>query len=451
MTWIALILLLTGGILKMVIDVHPWKDRGILMYDVMLYYSYLPAYFIAHDMTFEAYNPQKKPHTYWADHIYCNDGPTGLKYTKMTMGMAIMYSPFFFTAHALAGKLGYEADGFTLPYKVAIAFSGLFYALLGLFFLRKVLLRFFSEKVSAFTLICIGAGTNLLYYASYESAMSHASGFCLFALFIFFSFRWMDNPKFLNTLLLGVCFTLITLVRASNMVIILLPLLYGITGKKSLTDKIRVISSQWKNLLIVGAICFILMIPQFLYWKLVSGHYIFYAYGGEHFFFSHPFLLKGYFGYRKGWLLYTPMMIFSFAGLFFLWKKIPALFLPTILFIILNSWIVLSWWCWWYGGSFGLRAFIESYALLAIPFACFVDFAFRKVWSSIVFILPAAFLIFLNNFQSDQASTALIHYDSMSKALYWKVFLTNQWPADYNKLLEQPDFGKASQGIPEDK
>jgi hypothetical protein len=28
-----------------------------------------------------------------------------------------------------------------------------------------------------------------------------------------------------------------------------------------------------------------------------------------------------------------------------------------------------SWWCWWLGGSFGFRGFIEYYALLALPLA----------------------------------------------------------------------------------
>ena len=367
------------------------------------------------------------------------------------MSIRVSMSKSLMLGHFMAGILHFPMDGFSPPYQVALAFSGFFYALLGMLFLRKVLLGFFSEQVTAFTLLCIGAGTNLSYYAIYEGAMSHAANFCLFSLFIFLTLKWHEKRSFIITLLLGLCFTLITLVRASNMVILILPLLYGITNRKTFLDKVHFLKGQRKNIIIVSGICFLLFIPQLLYWKFVSGHYFFYSYGEETFYFSRPHIINGFFSYRKGWLLYTPMMAFGLLGLFFLRKRTPFLFVPISVFVVLNSWIVLSWWCWWYGGSFGMRSFVESYALLAIPFACFVELAFRKWWSMQLIITPVVFFIMLNNFQSDQARNNLIHYDSMSKGLYWKVFLRNQWPVDFDKLLKHPDYEKATHGIPEDE
>jgi hypothetical protein len=49
----------------------------------------------------------------------------------------------------------YPADGFSLPYQFCISFGMMLYAFLGLFILRKTLLRFFPDKIAAITLLVI--------------------------------------------------------------------------------------------------------------------------------------------------------------------------------------------------------------------------------------------------------------------------------------------------------
>jgi hypothetical protein len=62
-------------------------------------------------------------------------------------------------------------------------------------------------------------------------------------------------------------------------------------------------------------------------------------------------------------------MIFAFAGIIVLWKRRSPYALPVTIFVPLNIYIIFSWWCWWYGGGFGQRAFIDSYALMAVATA----------------------------------------------------------------------------------
>ena len=50
---------------------------------------------------------------------------------KMTMGMSILYSPFFFVAHGVALMSGYPEDGFSEPYKVFLLLSAIFYLFVG--------------------------------------------------------------------------------------------------------------------------------------------------------------------------------------------------------------------------------------------------------------------------------------------------------------------------------
>jgi hypothetical protein len=48
-------------------------------------------------------------------------------------------------------------------------------------------------------------------------------------------------------------------------------------------------------------------------------------------------------------------------------KKISA---PAISMILaLSTYIFASWWCWWYGGAYGHRGFIEYFAFMSLPTA----------------------------------------------------------------------------------
>lgn len=113
----------------------------------------------------------------------------------------------------------------------------------------------------------------------------------------------------------------------------------------------------------------------------------------------------------------------------------------------MNIYIVFSWWCWWYGGSFSARALIENYALLSFPLAATVEKLWNsgkpvRVVSSVIFI----FFIYLNIFQSRQYRISSLHYESTSKELYWAVFLSNKKPVNYEELLDPIDSEKAFRG-----
>ncbi|MDV7397820.1 hypothetical protein RZS08_40845, partial [Arthrospira platensis SPKY1] len=96
------------------------------------------------------------------------------RYVVMTtMGMSIMYAPFFLIAHAYESVLGGNPDGFSSTYRFMLIVGGLIYLLLALIFLRKSLLHFYADRVVAWTLLIIGLGTNLFHYSTVETAMSH--------------------------------------------------------------------------------------------------------------------------------------------------------------------------------------------------------------------------------------------------------------------------------------
>ena len=116
-----------------------------LEWDVFSYYMYLPFTFIYDDVgmqhrdvvdtVFKKYN---LPGTYYQAYQLENGNYT----PNYTMGFALLWSPFFFIGHVWAKTAGYAVDGWSFPYQFSIASGVLIYILIGLFFLRKILLHY---------------------------------------------------------------------------------------------------------------------------------------------------------------------------------------------------------------------------------------------------------------------------------------------------------------------
>jgi uncharacterized membrane protein YeiB len=110
--------------------------------------------------------------------------------------------------------------------------------------------------------------------------------------------------------------------------------------------------------------------------------------------------------------------------------------------------IVSSWWCWWYGGGFGLRAFIESYAILAIPFATFLTWVARqKLRIKIPISIIVLAITLLSAFHTIQYHYGAIHWGNMNKKAYFDSFLRIRPSEKFDSLLEEIDYKAAQKGI----
>ncbi len=426
-------------------NIHYWttKDR-VINFDIISYYAYLPATFIYKDISLKFIDD--KPGEYRGK-FWPNTTDEGNYVIKTSMGLSFLYSPFFFLGHIAAKVLDFEANGFTVPYKFFLVMGTLVYFAIGLCFLRKVLERFFNQKVVIFSLISIVLGTNLYYYVAIDSTMPHAYNFTLFSIFIFLTIVWHQTPNVKNSILIGILLGLISLIRPTNIIIILVFLLWNVKSGNDLKERLNLLLQRPALPILIVLGTFMVWIPQLIYWKAQTGHFLYFSYQGERFFFSEPYFWKGLFSYRSGWLFYTPIMLFAIAGIFVSFKHFRKISVPITIFSILNIYIIVSWWCWWYGGSFGNRAFIDSYAILAIPLAVFLSWIFnqKKIFKLIVNTV-LILLILLNLFQTWQYYGGDIHHDSMTKKAYWKIFLRPYPNDDYKEYIVHPDYEKAKLG-----
>ena len=199
---------------------HKWqKDDRVIEWDVKSYYAYLPATFIYKDLSlqFRRDNIEK-----FGDLIWPVETPTHKHAIVTTMGLSFLYAPFFAIAHIYSLISEYEADGYSLPYRFALVFSSLFYVMIGLIFLQKTLRKFYKEDIVALVVTAIGIGTNLFYYYTYEAAMPHAYNFTLISLFLYQTIRFYENPTNKKIFWLGLVSGLITLIRPTNIIILVL-------------------------------------------------------------------------------------------------------------------------------------------------------------------------------------------------------------------------------------
>jgi len=437
-----IVLLVSVYVVLFTFRIAPWKQKKIIDQDVTYYYGYLPATFIYHDWSFRF--PDKPGFT---GHVWSLGLPEGGRIQKMTMGVAMLYMPFFGLAHLYTWITGGVMNGYSPAYHQALVWAGVFYLFLGLLILRKILNSYFPEGVTSLVLITLALATNLFNYASWDGALSHVYSFFLFALALRVFLLWMDKPAAGNSFLLGLSAGLILLIRPSNVVFLLFLVLLWLFRKESPLEKGKfLIQLKFKWLLLILGVILV-WLPQLVYWKINSGHWLIYSYLGEPFFFDRPNIINGLFSYRKGWLVYTPVMIFSLTGMFMMDGRLSRWIVPVIIAFLLNLYIVFSWWCWWYGGSFSARALVEFYVVLAIPMGAFYRWIFRRnfILKGLTIIL-LGFFTWLNLYQSKQYRSSLLHWDSMSKEAYWGIWGRQSWPEHYEDMLIPTDAEKARRG-----
>jgi hypothetical protein len=429
-------------LIKVVVTHKRWNDR-IIDNDVIHYYGYLPSTFIYQNLSLNFTGDDAK---YLENKIYYSTTKEGKKVFKVSMGVAMGYFPFFIMAHGYALLTGQPANGFSLPYKFALVWGAVFYVMLGLIGLRKILRLWMRETTVSVALIIGLFGTNLYHYVVFDAAMSHVYSFTVITWFLWKCIQWHKKPSYMNSILIGLLVGWIFLIRPANLLAVLIFMGWGVNNLSSLKAKWQLFLQHWKMLLMMGLCAFICCIPQLLYWKTYSGSWLFYSYVGERFFFNHPRILEGLFSWRKGWLLYTPVMTLSLVGLFFIRKKVPELLVLYPLLMGLLLYITWSWWCWWYGGGFGQRSLVDWYGLMLIPIACLVESLFTKKIMAGALILFSGACIYLNILQHRQYKNTSVHFDSMTrKAYFYHFFSISKYPG-LTPLLKSPDYEKALRG-----
>lgn len=404
------------------------------------YYAYLPQYFIYKTEHFEfAHFIEKK---YPGGKFFQGISPKKEKefQDKYFIGTAICISPFFWINHQLTKVFGGEADGYSISYQFSVFAAALAFWLLGALSLLSLLQKFQIFR-SAILIGIIGLtfGTNLNYYIVYDPSFSHVYTFGLVAFFLLKVKCYAENPSKKDLIWLFFLLGLITIIRPTNlMVVFIIPFFFQ--SFNQLWSQIKNIFSAQKLALLIGIsiFCFLIFLQ---FWNIHSQHGIwqFNAYNTEGFdFLSNPKIPEVLFGFRKGLFIYSPFLLLIFPALWFLYRSNRFSFIWFMAFSLLYIYLLSSWWCWYYGGSMGMRAMIDVFPILIIPIIFLIQKLnrFFRALTIVFTILMIQFNLILNY----QLLHSILHYADMNQARFGLVFLQKGARFEWVFHVTKPDF-----------
>lgn len=428
---------LLAGFIGLTLAGGKWQRHTVIKNDAAGYYVYLPSLFIYKD-------PLKCKFYYKVDSTYnFADGvyyygvhyypPTQNFYFKYNYGVATFEAPLFLLAHTITKVSGfYTADGYSALYQLSVALSAILFTFLALLLLRKFLLEYFNDTVTAITLLIITIGTNLFAQVITQPGLSHTYLFFLYAVILYATQQLYKTYLLKWYAVLGIAVGLCAVTRPTDVLIALFPLLWAGCG-----GILPHLKRHFGKIALAVSISLAFVTVQMFYWKISTGHWYLHTYKYEYFDFGNWQIVNGLFSYRKGWFVYTPLALLGFIGAYFIWQqKNLRFYLPAfVVYYVATLYIVFCWWQWYYGGSFGCRVMVQSYAIMALPIAALIYYLLstKTIWRALSFSIIAILIVF-NVFQTMQYAKGVIHWQKMNKEYYWRTF--GKWNvSEQDKLL----------------
>ncbi|MGN6644927.1 MAG: hypothetical protein ACTHJT_00245 [Cytophaga sp.] len=412
------------------------ESISYIAWDAYGYYLYLPAFIIHQDPCLQGDWPEKLNEKYKPTatfyQVATKDGRRTIIYN---IGYSICYLPAFLAGHVIAIIGGFDVDGMSPPYQISMILCALLYQLAAIFFLRKLQLTYFSDTIASLSLIVIFFGTNLYMSTGLSLSMPHNLLFLTNCLYLIYIGKWFKNKKTKDVWIAGLLLGINTIVRPTELILIVVPVFWNLTSLAMWKEQLRFFLQYKRHVIIFIACVAGCMAIQFSYW-IYTTRSLEFNFHAQRMSLLDPYTLKFLFSYRKGWLLYTPVMIVGLASFYYIYRFNRNIFWSFLVYTILIIYALSSWECWWYAASFGQRPMVESYSFFAIGFGYFfIAVKEYSLWKKTVVCVLLACFIVLNMFQTWQYTEGIIDGDRMNKKYYWKVFGKTEATAEDKKSL----------------
>ncbi|MBX2972655.1 MAG: hypothetical protein KF797_06100 [Flavobacteriales bacterium] len=382
-----------------------WKET--IRSDARGYYGYLQAIFIRGDLGSEPFD---------GTYIKYSGGATLNKYY---CGTSLLMAPWFGIGHAFAlADPQSPKNGLSEYEQKAIGVGAWVYLLLGLLALRALFRSLgIRDGVIAWTLAALVLGTPLLQYAAMQPGWSHVYSFAAIAAFLLAVHRVSTGAKAGWTIAAGALLGLVVLIRPVNAMVLLAVPLVAVEGLGALVRRL-----MGQRATIPAALaCIAVFAIQPLLWFAQTGSFYAYGYQGEGFHWTRPEVVKVLIGFRRGLFLWTPFMLLPALSAVLLWRMDRARSATALLYWAASTYIISSWWIWYYGGGFASRVYIDHYPVLVLPMVLVL-----QRWQGMAWVATRIFMalcIALNLAQLWQYHNGFLHHESMDRAKYMYTFL----------------------------
>jgi hypothetical protein len=286
--WVLSVVLLHELLLFTAFTVAAWQRRSpenpltltgerlVICADGLGYYAWLRSLLIDGDWDFDnefdLHNPLGKE---------VSDGRTvlGRRANPFSVGPACLWAPAVALTHAarLVGLgTAWPADGYSLPYQIAVGVTALLVAAAALACLYGICRLYTRPGTAALAVAFLTFGTTLLNYSAIEVTMGHGSGAAATALFVWYWLKTYGSMRNTRWLAVGALVGLITLMRWQLATLALLP-----AGEWTLAAwRAWRKGAPFQGWARVGCIALaagaalIMFIPQMVAWRAVYGSWL---------------------------------------------------------------------------------------------------------------------------------------------------------------------------------
>jgi len=360
---------------------NPWV-RG----DGVGYYAYARAPLIEHSLDFT--------HDYLAANESFREGRldefgqpkpgfrtvTGHLENHFTVGPALLWSPFLLVAHgtvlsARAFGSSVPADGFSAPYRYAMALATAVYGFLALLIAFRITRKYVQPLWAFIATLAIWWASALPVYMYFNPSWSHAHSAFAVALFLWYWERTRGERTLRQWLILGLITGLMLNVYYPNLMVVTVLALEALSEYlgyfRGARGAVRAtIFPLLSRQLIFGLVACVCLLPTFLSrWIVYGGPFETGYLSIRDFLWGSPVFLKVLFSANHGLLSWTPVIIFSLLGLLLFARRSPRLGIPFLAACVV-FYCFISFYPDWAGiSSFGNRFFISLTSLFIFGLA----------------------------------------------------------------------------------
>lgn len=313
-------------------------------------------------------------------------GPSGYNKDPYAIGSALLWSPFFITAHIISIIFHQPTDGYAPLYVIGTSLGTAAYALAGLWLAYRLTRELFDRRAAKWAVVGIWWSTPLLFYMYSDPTMSHANDAFVTALFVYVWYRTRSGT-YRSWLGRGFALGLAALVRTQNVLLVLLPISEAIT----LIVKRRQLNIWFwlTRAALFGAAAIIAFLPQAIVWQQTYGSFFPgnpYSVYGDTFDFTSPHFFDVLFSTVHGLFVWSPLVFLGIIGLvIYTWRVDFTLALGLTLTWIAQVYLVGSWSQWSGASAFGQRFMVNGTIFYIIGLAALINRLKDKIkWRYII-------------------------------------------------------------------
>jgi hypothetical protein len=354
---------------------HRQQWDALFVSDGFGYYIYLPSLILDGDLDLS--NQLRRQPDQLEQPWYQPVSQTGLRENVFQVGCAVLWLPFFLAAHAAVLALNalgasIPTTGFGIAYELPVYLGSFTYGLVGVYYLRRLLLELWGERVADGASLAIALATPLAAYLWFEPDMCHVVSMFLITVLVYRLHRMQQerDRRPLSWAGAGALTGLIVAIRAPDGLVVLAAAWVGLSILRE--DGPEGGKVYWKQ----GALAatafvlaaFIGFLPQIVVWQIIYGEPLLVptSSGYDVFNWQQPKLLRYLFSPERGVFAWSPLLLVAAAGCVLGFLRGPPVLRWSVPVLAAAIYYTSSLNIWWVGCSFGARRMVDYSVIFAL-------------------------------------------------------------------------------------